>query len=61
VHVLGKRAVHSTQLAGVVVEARKDAARTRAPGGVDGKSRGQCQRPLFETLDSEQLVAEWLQ
>jgi hypothetical protein len=61
VHVLGKRAVRGAQRAGVVVEARKDAARATTPRAVDGEPRGERQRALIQTLDAEQLVAERLQ
>jgi hypothetical protein len=61
VHVLGKRPVGRAQRAGIVVEARKDAAGAPAPRGIDGESRGQRQRALFEPLDAEQLLAKRFQ
>jgi hypothetical protein len=40
-HIVGERAVRRAQRAGIVVEARKDAARAPARCGVDREPRGQ--------------------
>ncbi len=58
VEILGQHAVGVAQGPGVVVKAGKDAA-CAAPGiSVDGEARCQCQGACFETLDTEELVAE---
>ena len=60
VDVVGQRAVGRAQHAGVVVEAREDAARARRGLGIDGEAGRERQRPLLEPLDAQQLVAQRL-
>ena len=58
--VLGERAVGGAQHADVVLEAGKRIARVAARVGIDGEAGRERQRPLFEALDAEKLVAERL-
>jgi hypothetical protein len=59
-HIVGQRAIGEAQHAGVVVEAREDGAAPAARVGIDREARGQRQRPFFQPLDAEQLVAKRL-
>jgi len=59
VHVFGERLVGVMQDARVVAQPPVDAA-CAAPLRVDGKTRRQGERPLFEPLRAKQLVSERL-
>ena len=60
-HVLGKGAVRRAQGTSVVAEAWKDAPCAPARRRIDREPRGKRQRALFQPLDAQQLIAEWLQ
>ena len=60
VHVVGHGDIGLAQDAGVVVEARQDVPR-RPPGvRVEGEPGGEGLRPLFQSFDAQQLVAQGL-
>jgi len=59
VHVFGEGLVGVPQDAGVMAQAAVDAARPAALL-IDRETRRQGERPLFEPLGTEQLIAEGL-